>query len=843
MPFIGRVRETQVAEEDIAARGGSARLFIGEPGIGKTRLARELAERHDTVVMSARPDERMWPYSGLSAAAAALGGARGTAVDGLLARGRDWPEHLLAEELNRTLHLVHDEPAILLIDDLDELDSASVTVLSFVFARLRGTGLTVLATARGSGDHGDFTGMALTRIRRLPFDESVDLARSVLGTNTAVAVLYTVAEVTAGHPGTIVRVRLTPREAVGDHPLPLPLRLAEDRTRRRGEGRQTGDPCVASLMDLVAIGPVFDHDRLALVAADRGLDLDALIHDGLLSVHAGLVRIADPARRLRHLAALSTEERRHLHVRSAQEHEGAYPAACLWHMSLTEPGADLERLLIAAVDLARSGDHLAAIEFAERGLTGEVDPAARCRHLIDLGEALVLQGQDVQGRHYLARAGRSADPGLRARAALARLRATAAIEHVVDETALTVAVEADSDDGRTAEHVLCESALLHLWHGDPERARELVVTAVDRGVAAAETALVARLLDELGADTVTDLTIDTGVGTGPAGADPPIELQLLDLRAGIMREEYAGVRRRIRWLLDRTPRLAPLWRDHLLCLLVTTEVRGGDPLGAREAVAAWRREWIDGRTVDVATILVLASAAALDPLDERAHSLVHQGRELCRREGRPTLLPWFAVIEGQIALAEGRYHDAVTSLREGRDGVGADDPALTRADADLIEALWLSGDPADAQVELRRLEHAARRSPRRWTTLALARSRAVCASDRDAVSAFREAETVYRTDDAPSERRLLARARERCLTLDERARPRIPAGDATHGRSLTAQERDVIALVEKGMRNREIAASLFLSLRTVELRLTGIYRKLGVSSRAHLMATLHNAAG
>jgi len=51
-----------------------------------------------------------------------------------------------------------------------------------------------------------------------------------------------------------------------------------------------------------------------------------------------------------------------------------------------------------------------------------------------------------------------------------------------------------------------------------------------------------------------------------------------------------------------------------------------------------------------------------------------------------------------------------------------------------------------------------------------------------------------------------------------------------------------VALVEKGLRNREIAASLFLSLRTVELRLTGIYRKLGVTSRAHLIARLHNAA-
>ncbi|GEB47021.1 hypothetical protein MTE01_29660 [Microbacterium testaceum] len=840
MPFFGRDRETHVAENTIDARSGSACLFVGEPGIGKTRWARQIAARHDTVVVSASPSERMWPYSGLSATAAALGGARGAAIDRLLARGRDWPEHLLAEEISRTLHLVHDEPAVLVIDDLDEMDSGSVTVLSFVFSRLRGTGLTVIATADSGGDRHDFTGMLHTRVQRLSFDESVDLARSVLGPGTAQAVLYTVAEFTGGDPGSIVRVRLTPREAVGDDPLPLPLRVTDDRARRRRDGRLAGDPRVASLLDLLSVGPVFSFDRLTLIAQEQSVDLDALIDDGLVAVHGEFARIADPARRLRHHASLSADERRRLHAQAAAAHEETHPATFLWHTSFGAPDADREPLLRAAVDLASGGDHLGAIEFAERAMAGDLADDVRCRHLVDLGDALVLQGHDVQGRHYLRRAGRAAEPTLRARAALARLRATAAIEHVVDETALAVAV--DADDGRTAEHVLCESALLHLWHGEVGRARLLVEAAIEHGVAAAETAVLVRLLDELGSDTLTEVTVDTGVAALQPDVEVPIEQAVLELSVAILREEYAAARRRIRWLLDGTPRVAPLWRDHLLCLLVTAEVRGGDPLGAREAVAAWRREWVDGRTTDVATILVLASAAALDPLDAQAGDLVRQGRELCRREGTPTLLPWFAVIEGGLALNEGRYDDAVSTMRAAREGIEAEDPALLRVDADLIEALWLSGRHAEAEHELRGFEQAALRSPRRWTTLALARSRAVCASDRDAARAFRTAEAVYRTDDAPSERRRLARARERCGAGEERiVLRRLPRAE-THDRTLTPQERDVVALVEKGLRNREIAASLFLSLRTVELRLTGIYRKIGVTSRAQLIARLHNAA-
>ena len=165
-----------------------------------------------------------------------------------------------------------------------------------------------------------------------------------------------------------------------------------------------------------------------------------------------------------------------------------------------------------------------------------------------------------------------------------------------------------------------------------------------------------------------------------------------------------------------------------------------------------------------------------------------------------------------------------------------------RADADLVEALWLSGHRADARRILVRLEAASVRTPRRWTTLAVARSRAVCRSDRDGAAAFREAEAIWRTDDPPIERLRLRAARERCLPTTGRPVLQATPRPTDRGRSLTPQERDVVALVGQGLRNRDIAAALFISLRTVELRLTGIYRKLGVTSRVHLVALLHGAS-
>ncbi|MDQ1014231.1 AAA family ATPase [Streptomyces afghaniensis] len=55
---------------------------------------------------------------------------------------------------------------------------------------------------------------------------------------------------------------------------------------------------------------------------------------------------------------------------------------------------------------------------------------------------------------------------------------------------------------------------------------------------------------------------------------------------------------------------------------------------------------------------------------------------------------------------------------------------------------------------------------------------------------------------------------------------------------LTPSERDVAALVVEGLHNREISRRLGLATRTVELRLTNVYRKLGVKGRAALVAHL-----
>jgi DNA-binding CsgD family transcriptional regulator len=53
---------------------------------------------------------------------------------------------------------------------------------------------------------------------------------------------------------------------------------------------------------------------------------------------------------------------------------------------------------------------------------------------------------------------------------------------------------------------------------------------------------------------------------------------------------------------------------------------------------------------------------------------------------------------------------------------------------------------------------------------------------------------------------------------------------------LTPQELQVVLKVTEGMANREVAAHLFLSTKTVEFHLGNAFHKLGVKRRTQLVA-------
>jgi DNA-binding NarL/FixJ family response regulator len=74
------------------------------------------------------------------------------------------------------------------------------------------------------------------------------------------------------------------------------------------------------------------------------------------------------------------------------------------------------------------------------------------------------------------------------------------------------------------------------------------------------------------------------------------------------------------------------------------------------------------------------------------------------------------------------------------------------------------------------------------------------------------------------------RARVELRASGQTARKRDPS---TRG-DLTAQELQIARFVADGLSNRDVAARLFLSPRTIDFHLRNIFRKLEISSRVEL---------
>ena len=101
-----------------------------------------------------------------------------------------------------------------------------------------------------------------------------------------------------------------------------------------------------------------------------------------------------------------------------------------------------------------------------------------------------------------------------------------------------------------------------------------------------------------------------------------------------------------------------------------------------------------------------------------------------------------------------------------------------------------------------------------------------CSTGPDAQSELVEALARFEQLGAPL---WAQRAREELARIGGRA----PSTD-----DLTPTEQRIADLVAGGMTNREVAATLFVTPKTVESALTRVYRKLGVRSRTELALRL-----
>ena len=221
---------------------------------------------------------------------------------------------------------------------------------------------------------------------------------------------------------------------------------------------------------------------------------------------------------------------------------------------------------------------------------------------------------------------------------------------------------------------------------------------------------------------------------------------------------------------------------------------------------------------------------------------------------------------GDAAAAHARLEPLVRARR----AAGIREPGELRAVPDDIEAMIGAGRLDDARDLFDWYDGLVRSSDRPYALAAADRCRGLSLGARGelaaGIDALERSRALFATIDEPLglgrtllalgsiQRRALRRhaarqSLEAALGLFERLGAALWAarargelsrigGRRAAGHELTPAERDVAALVAEGHTNREVAAALYVTERTVEGHLSAIYGKLGLSSRAELARRL-----
>ena len=236
-----------------------------------------------------------------------------------------------------------------------------------------------------------------------------------------------------------------------------------------------------------------------------------------------------------------------------------------------------------------------------------------------------------------------------------------------------------------------------------------------------------------------------------------------------------------------------------------------------------------------------------------ATATAEQGVELARLAGNPPMLLWAQCALSSARLAAGDVGAAVQHAEEAAaSGVAADFHAAGQPAWALGAALAAAGEergvkllaeaavlPADRPALAADLAEARGEDPRPFLgTAPFAAARARLAEGRAladraaAIAALLEAEAAFASFGAQ-------RRRDEAVRELRRLGHRVRARPATSGDGdLTAREREIAELVAAGRTNREVAAQLVLSERTIEAHLRNVYAKLGVRSRVELTRRL-----
>jgi DNA-binding CsgD family transcriptional regulator len=839
MELLERTEQLSTLERELerSREGGRLAIISGEAGAGKSALARAFIAQHtrDADVLVGQCDDLFAPRP-LGPLADIARGRPGALTNALAAGDEAAAFDAFLSEL-----AAPSRPVIVLLEDLQWADEATLDLLRFTARRLDVLSCLLLVTHRDdlAADHplrraaGSFVGSSVTRVHVPPL--SVDAVRELLGDRGAEAESFH--ERTGGNPFFVV-------EALHCEPGALP-ETVRDAILAKTVGLS------APARDALDAAAVLGHTyaRLIEIVAECSSEaVDECVAAGLLVDDGQRQSFRHDLGRQAIEDAMTPLRRRHLHARALAALGDDSDVVQRAHHAIAagEPAAIVELA-------SRAGDHCVALG-AHSQAASLYGSALEHTPDDDLDRRLEL----LQGRATTSFVAERIDDAITAGEQLVRL--------VTDETdrghweawladaywtagrkqeawttlRVTIARLEPQGPSRNLADALFKLACHHMVSGEFDEGIEQSRLSVEMSelVGAEETALAARGVEGVclscnGDESGIELLHDVMDGAKRAGH--PIEVCRVGNNLAGQYVSYVRPTRAID-VLNEIIEVAdendfPSRRNCMITARAEAFVM----------LDRWDEAVADSRAILAQPDLVEAN---------RGYALWHIGRVRARRGDPSPFEILDEALDSAVTLDEAQFIAPFLITRTEAAWLSGDDDRarreLTRAIAyaDRLErchlrdlAFWsrrlgvpwtppdhVRDDPIPAI-----LEDDFRAIAAFWRSRGCHYEAANALVDSDDIDGLREAHQQLTTMGA---RPLALRVARRLRDLGAREVPRGPrATTRANSAGLTARELEVAALLARGMTNPEIAHELVLSAKTVEHHVSAVLAKLGVRNR------------
>jgi ATP/maltotriose-dependent transcriptional regulator MalT len=823
------------------------------------------------------------------------------AIDRVLLRGQDDgpgtdQRAVAAAFVSVVAALAARAPLLVAVDDVQWLDSSSRAVLSFAGRRFTGP-VGVLFTERTErGDSAPVSwlqlgapdGVERLRVGPLSLGGLHTLLSTRLGRSFSRPALVRIAELSDGNPFYALELARTfdgPHRSDGE----LPASLAELMRARVG----TLDPEAGEVL-LAAACTADPTVELLARATDRSEQrvvelLETAENNGIVGIDGNRVRFAHPLLARSVYTDASRPDRRRMHRILAQiVTEPELTARHLALAAVSEDPATLQALDAASDVARRRGAPAAAAELLEMAVRlGGDDPARRLR----AAEHHFAAGNIDRAVEHLEPTIERLPPGPTRGMALI-LRAGLRIYHnqfqpaaQLLEQALTAVAEVPTLRLRALLLLAMAQAMGGLTDEPDHTARKALQLAeeLDRPALISQALALSVHVGLQFGRPFDEATLRRAVALEDPDVNAPIMFRAAAVNALAMAHigrldeaasSVAEVRRRCEERGAESDLMAVAGWSAMISMW-----RGRYAEALRDAEESMERgQQLGGGSVLLIPQTVRAAACAYLGDVEQARADARAAYDAAVRCESARMAEWPMMTLGFIEVSLGNYADALAvmaPLIAKFDHVPPSAIMSTLHVPEAVEAMAALGRLAEAEAMVSAMERHGRALDRPWLRAVGARGRAMVLAARgdidEAERMARQALTEHDRLPMPFERartellvgQLQRRQRQKdnaATTLRsalrtfeelgtplwaERARAelaRTNVGPGGHA-ALTPSEQRVAELAASGMTNRDVAAALFISPKTVEHNLGRIYRKLGIRSRAELGRMMGRSPG